>query len=417
MIPGLLITEGLKRGIYIQFPEGRPFWVGRTKDSDFVIDPDPMISAKHCLFLRRGSQLAMKDESTNGTRLNGRKVHHSRSLLKYADILRIGNTHFQVVDLDDTESQSKLFDFQACMEDLQKQEQFPDDNRHLRTIGPYLNIEVIGSGSFGTVYKAVHVRLQKLVALKVFTNLEELGSEFEGRFLREIELLRKLDHPSIIRLYDTGTLRLEKESRSYLALEYFQGVNLSDHLKAQGAIPWQKVLKILFQITKALDYMHHIGVLHRDLKPDNIMYNDFKGVAKIIDLGLGKCILDQERETLCITQPNSSMGTPNFMPIEQWGSAKEVDERADIYSLGATAYTLLSNHLPYGVHKDFTQLYRYVVEHKLIPLAQLCPAEVPPIVIKMVEKMMAFDANSRFSTSKKLLDHIQEVSHSFQVIL
>lgn len=418
MIPGLLITEGPKRGVYISFPEGLPFWLGRTPDSDFMIPNDPMVSAKHALFLRKGAQLAIKDESTNGTRLNGRKIHGSTALLKYADVLRIGSTHLQVTNLEaNSEEHSALFDFQACLEDIKKRESFPDDGNYLRTIGPYYNIEIIGSGSFGTVYKSVHVRLKKLVALKMFNSLEDFGQEFSGRFLREMELLKKLDHSSIIRLYDTGNLQIDGENRSYIALEYFQGVNLNDHLKVNGALPWQKVLKILMQIADALDYMHSQGILHRDLKPDNIMYNDITGKAKIIDLGLGKCVLDQERETLCITQPNSSMGTPNFMPIEQWGSAKEVDERADIYSLGATAYNLLSNTLPYGKHKDFTQLYRSVLDQQLTPLEKICPTETPSPIVAIVKKMMAFDAEARFSTSKKLLNELKKFAQSAQIPL
>ena len=416
MIPGLLITEGSKRGVYISFPEGRPFWLGRTTDSDFVIPEDPMISSKHALFLRKGPQLAMKDESTNGTRLNGRKIQGVTALLKYADILRIGSTHLQVTNLEEKEeANSELFDFQACMDDLKKREQFPDESNQLRTIGPYWNIEVIGSGSFGVVYKSVHVRLKKLVALKVFSNLENLGQEFSGRFLREMELLKKLDHKHIIRLYDTGNMNVNGEDWSYIALEYFQGVNLNDHMKVNGPLPWPKVLKILMQISDALDYMHSQGILHRDLKPDNIMYNNIVGIAKINDLGLGKCVLDQERETLCITQPNSSMGTPNFMPIEQWGSAKEVDERADIYSLGATAYALLSNSLPYGKHKDFTQMYRAVLDRQLVPLEKICIKETPVELLRIITKMMAFNAEDRYLTSKKLLNELKKVATTHQI--
>lgn len=406
MIPGLLITEGKKRGYILEFPEGKMFWLGRAKECEFVLN-DPKVSGKHCFFLRRGNKLALKDESTNGTRLNGRKIHQTSTILKYADILRIGETHFQVTDLDKSSSNSDLFDFQACLEDIKKREQFPDDEDFLSNLGPYLNIEIVGSGGFSTVYKSVNQVLKKIVALKVFSNIELIGSDFMKRFFREMELLRKLNNSSIIQLYDSGTLRAEKKDYPYIALEYFQGTNLHDYLQTYGKIPWQKVLQIIYKVTQALDYMHHLGILHRDLKPGNILYNPIQSTVKIIDLGLGKCVLAEERETLCVTRPNSGMGTPNYMPLEQWGNAKDVDERADIYALGATAYTLLTNTVPYGTHSNPSKIYRNLVSQNLVPLEEICSKDVPPQFIEFIKQMMAFDPRDRFHTTKKLMKSLQ----------
>jgi serine/threonine protein kinase len=415
MIPGLLVTEGSNKGYFIEIPEQKPFWIGRIEPCNFLVE-EAKVSSKHCCFLRKGEQLAVKDYSSNGTRLNGRKIHKESALLKYADTLQIGDTYFQVIDSDRSSLQTMNIDMNACLEELQKREPYPEGGKYLNSIGPYRTIEIIGEGSFGIVYKAVHERLQKLVALKVFSNLEAMGNEFVGRFLREVELLKKLEHHSIIRLYDMGSQNCFGENRSYIALEYFQGVNLTVYTKNYGPLPWPKALKILFQCTYAINYMHSHGILHRDIKPDNIMYNPIKEICKIIDLGLGKCVLDDARKTLCITQPNSSMGTPNFMPIEQWGDARDVDERADIYSLGATAYYLLSGEYPYGKHHDFTQLYRAVLQQQLKPLASLCPQETPAPLIKTVEKMMAFKASQRFSTSQKLMKHLQQIAQELHLL-
>jgi len=405
MIPGLLITEGNKRGYIIEFSEGEMFWIGRSKECNLVLK-DSKVSSKHCFLLRREDKLAFKDESTNGTRLNGRKIYHTSTILKYADILRIGGTHFQVTNLEKS-SDSEDFDFQACMEDIEQREEFPDDEDFLHSLGPYLNIEVIGSGGFSTVYKSVNQVLKKIVALKVFTSLEVAGSDFMKRFFREMEILRKLNHPSLIQLHDSGTLRAEKKKYSYIALEYFQGINLHDYLQTYGALPWQKVIQIIYRVTQALDYMHHYGILHRDIKPGNILYNPINSKVKIIDLGLGKCILSEERETLCITRPNSGMGTPNYMPLEQWGDAKNVDERADIYALGATAYTLLTNIIPFGAQKNPSKIYRNLVSQNLVPLKEICPKDIPGQLIIFIEKMMAFDIRDRIRTSKKLMRSIQ----------
>jgi serine/threonine protein kinase len=118
---------------------------------------------------------------------------------------------------------------------------------------------------------------------------------------------------------------------------------------------------------------------------------------------LGKCIFEKERETLFITQPDSSLGTPDFMPIEQWESAKDVDERSDIYSLGASLYSLLTAKLPYGGCADITLLYLAMVQQKRSYLREKAPLDTPVEMIEMIEKMMAFEADHRYPTSKKLL--------------
>lgn len=406
MIPGLLITDGYKKGLYLRFQEGKPFWVGRAEGVDFLIPNETTISGRHCWFLRFGSNLEMGDESRNGTRLNGRKICHTKTALKNADILRIGKTHFQVVDLEKNHSPLEL-PFQSFLEDIQKRKESPEKEEILDGIGPYLNIEVIGSGAFGTVYKSVHESQKKLVALKV--SMEDLSPVLAQRFLREADLLSKMEHPSIIKIYDKGIFEIQGENRIYIALEYFQAVNLYDHLTTYGPMPWQKLFKIFFQLLDALEYMHSQKIVHRDLKPDNVLYSDVSETAKVIDLGLGKSLQPEDRKTFFTTKPNSTLGTPHFMPIEQWGNVKSADERSDIYGLGATLYFLLTGKTPFGQCKDIERVYDLLIQKKLIPIEEYCPKEVPTRFLQLIKKMMAFHPEERYPNIKAVLQEFARV--------
>jgi pSer/pThr/pTyr-binding forkhead associated (FHA) protein len=119
MLPGMLVTEGPKRGIYIRFDEGEIYVMGRAPGSHFLIAEDPKISNRHCVFTREGATLTLTDQSTNGTKLNGVKIHKTSVVLKNADIIRLGEVHFQVVDLDQSSSGEDEFDFDACMKDIE----------------------------------------------------------------------------------------------------------------------------------------------------------------------------------------------------------------------------------------------------------------------------------------------------------
>ncbi|MEK7483995.1 MAG: FHA domain-containing serine/threonine-protein kinase [Planctomycetota bacterium] len=403
-IPGLLLTEGPKKGVYLRLEEGQPFWLGRAETAHFMLDDIPTVSGMHCYLLWKGFSIDLVDESRNGTRLNGRKIRHERVALKNADIIRLGTMHFQIVDLDRSQKPSE-YDFQTCLEDIEKRRHSQEPPELLEGIGPYLNIEVLGSGAFGVVYKSVHESLKKVVALKV--SHENLESQFVKRFIREAQLLKKLQHSSIIQFYDEGIFEIEGEQRIYIALEYFQGINLRDHIRTHGRMPWQKVLKTLFQTLNALEYMHQLGILHRDMKPDNIMYNDVTEVAKIIDLGLGKSVIPEESSVSFTTQANATLGTPNFMPIEQWENVKEADERSDIYSLGATLYFLLSSELPFGKTKELEALYTAIIQQKLVPLDQLCSSEVPPFLLKIIHRMLALRPKNRY---QKIADVIHDLA-------
>jgi len=202
-------------------------------------------------------------------------------------------------------------------------------------------LDLLGQGGMGVVYKARQIELDRTVALKVLSPRLASDEEFARRFMREAKALASLDHPHIVRVHDFG----RDVGLYFLVMEFVDGVSLRDVL-AQKKLAPERALRIVPQICEALEFAHSRGVIHRDIKPENILL-DRSGSAKIADFGLAKIIKD-EKGSVSITQTNEVMGTVEYMAPEQRDGLKEVDHRADIYSLGVVLYELLTGELPVG---------------------------------------------------------------------
>ena len=209
-----------------------------------------------------------------------------------------------------------------------------------------------GQGGMGWVYKARQPKLDRLVALKLLpASLAERDAAFAGRFEREGQLLARLHHPNIVAVHDSG----RAGDFFYLLMEYVDGVNLRQAMRAKRFTPAQ-ALAIVPAVCDALQFAHEEGVLHRDIKPENILL-DGKGRVKLADFGIAKLIGDHDGLLNPVdgrdaasgwTQSGSVLGTPSYMAPEQRRMPSEVDHRADIYSLGVVFYELLTGELPTG---------------------------------------------------------------------
>ncbi|MBI2931135.1 MAG: protein kinase [Planctomycetes bacterium] len=202
-------------------------------------------------------------------------------------------------------------------------------------------LEVLGQGGMGIVYKARQTGLDRRVALKILSPKLAGDPEFARRFTREAKALAILDHPNIVRVIDYGTER----NLYYLVMEYVDGVTLRALLNDYRLSP-EETLKIVPQICEALEFAHGEGIVHRDIKPENIMV-DRRGRIKIADFGLAKMISKTEPPAT-FTHTNVAMGTPHYMAPEQCENMKQVDHRADIYSLGVVFYEMLTGEVPMG---------------------------------------------------------------------
>ncbi|MSR61634.1 MAG: serine/threonine protein kinase [Planctomycetes bacterium] len=217
----------------------------------------------------------------------------------------------------------------------------PPEPGELAPLFPELELEsLLGAGGMGAVYKAKQKRLGRAVALKVLHG--ELSGDplFVERFLREAQALAKLAHPGIVAIHDFG----EREKRCYLVMEYVDGTNLRTLLK-QGLLAPRQALDIVRQLCDALQFAHDEGVVHRDIKPENVLV-DTAGRVKIADFGLAKLVGGPAQ--LSLTSANQVMGTPHYMAPEQVEHPRDVDHRADLYSLGVVFYEMLTGELPLG---------------------------------------------------------------------
>ena len=216
-------------------------------------------------------------------------------------------------------------------------------------LGPYEIVELRGKGGMGEVYLGRDTRLERDVAIKVLP--EELGQDtlYRQRLEREAKSLSQLSHPHICTLHDIGS----EDGVDYLVMEYLEGETLEDRLR-RGALPLEEVATIGSQIAEAIDAAHRHGVIHRDLKPGNVMLT--RDGAKVLDFGLAKGVVRAgpavgDTQTPTVTQPltgeGSILGTLQYMAPEQL-EGKEADERSDIWGLGAVLYEMVTGARPFA---------------------------------------------------------------------
>lgn len=218
----------------------------------------------------------------------------------------------------------------------------PPSLEELAPLFPQLEIlELVGKGGMGAVYKARQKGLDRLVAIKILP--PEIGHDpaFAERFTREARALARLNHSNIVSVYDFGQVR----NLFYIMMEFVEGANLRQAIQVGGLTP-QAALAIVPQICEALQFAHDEGIVHRDIKPENILI-DKRGRVKIADFGLAKLLGPDAREH-SLTGTHQVMGTMRYMAPEQMQGSREVDHRADIYSLGVVFYELLTRELPMG---------------------------------------------------------------------
>jgi serine/threonine-protein kinase len=265
-----------------------------------------------------------------------------------------------------------------------------------QTISHYKIIEKLGEGGMGVVYKAEDTKLKRTVTLKFIRTQAMEVAEEKTRFVREAQAAAALDHPNICTVYEID----EVEGKTFIAMAYIKGQNLNDKVRS-APLRLKEVLDIGMQVALGLQEAHEKGVFHRDIKGSNIMVTD-KGQAKIMDFGIAKIAGGTE-----ITKPAAFMGTVTYMSPEQ-ASAKPLDHRTDIWSLGVVLYEMLTGQTPFkGVHEQ-------VILHSILnkspePITSLrsgVPLELEAIVNKCLEK----DSTERYQTSADLIADLKRLN-------
>ena len=269
--------------------------------------------------------------------------------------------------------------------------------------GKYRLVRELGRGGMASVWLAAHTILGAPVAVKILApEIAARDPRFMVRFLREARLAGRIHHPHLVAVHDVG--RDPATGLSYMVMDYLPGGSVAGLLARNGPLPVANALRIVTQVAGALTQAERYGMVHRDIKPDNILFDE-NGEAKLSDLGIAKADLDGHAKTL--TQTAAVFGTPVYMSPEQVRDTRKVDIRADIYSLGVVFYEMLSAKRPYSGGSAVTVLLA-VAEGKEPPpdLAELRP-NLPADTVTLVRRMMARDPEDRPRTAAALLTELR----------
>lgn len=266
----------------------------------------------------------------------------------------------------------------------------------IRYFGDYEVIEEIARGGMGVVYKAKQTTLNRIVALKMILSGRHAGGEEVGRFHTEAKAAANLDHPGIVPIFEVG----EHEGQHYFSMGFVEGRSLADRINESPLEP-REAANLLIKIARAVAYANETGVIHRDLKPGNVLLDE-AGEPRVTDFGLAKRLADDSG----ITATGQILGTPSYMPPEQaMGKADEVGPRADVYALGAILYATLTGRPPFQAANPMETLTQ-VMEQEPVSVRQLVPRsprDLETICLKCLHK----EAGRRYATGDDFADDLQ----------
>ena len=272
-------------------------------------------------------------------------------------------------------------------------------------IGPYRVMEKLGQGGMATVYKAYHAKLDRYVAMKVLHPAFGEDQNFEARFQREAQVVARLDHPNIVPVYDYA----EHEHRPYLVMKFIEGETLKARL-ANSKLNPEEIGKIVDSVGAALAYAHEHGILHRDVKPSNVLLSS-DGQIYLADFGLAR-IAQAGESTL---SSDVIMGTPQYISPEQARGDKDLDAGTDIYSFGVLLYELITGQVPFNADTPFSVIHDHIFTP--LPLPRSLNPDVPESVERVLLKALAKERADRYETAAEMVQAFKRVYDSIDVPL
>jgi len=268
---------------------------------------------------------------------------------------------------------------------------------------PFKDYEIldrVGAGAMGTVFKARHKKLNRIVALKVLKPSLARDTRYVDRLRREARIVASLNHPYIVTGYDLG----EEGGYHYFVMEFVEGKSLRALLVEWGMFAEEYVRRVARQVAMALDHAYQRGVIHRDIKPGNILIDE-AGNVKLTDMGLAKGPAD-----LTITRDGATVGTPQYISPEQARNPQDVDVRSDLYSLGATLYHMATGVPPFR-GDTMAQLLTKLLHETPVPPDEINPALSPGLAL-IIRKLLAKDLRVRYQTPRELLDDLERIERA-----
>ena len=275
-----------------------------------------------------------------------------------------------------------------------------------RALAPAYEIDrEIGRGGMGVVYRARDRRLKRQVAIKVLPPELAFRGDIRTRFLREAETAAQFNHPNIVDIYTVD----ETATCVYFVMAYVRGENLARALHDRGPLAIDQTRRVVREVADALAYAHARGVIHRDIKPDNILLDAESGRAMVTDFGIARALSAESRLTLT----GIAVGTPAYMSPEQAGGEEEIDGRSDLYSLGVVAYQMLAGELPFVARSAPALLVKHLSEVPT-PVDQRRP-ETPRELARLVMRLLEKDPAARPRDATELAQSLDAMSESWGV--
>lgn len=453
----IAIVKGKWAGLRKLLTPNGQITIGREPTTcDFIID-DPLLSRKHCTIESNGQFVKLKDlNSRNGTFVNGQKVQEYT--ITSNDEIKLGHHILQLLTAKNTSEpisqimaglcgrcQKKIFQKDLlsrravrqgnrlyCMQCIERgiptgdargmttgsianhTEAQPQVYREVKDeltvavnpdlppntppkIGHYQILEVLGEGGMGYVYKVRHSFLNTVFAIKVIKEEFVSHAEVLERFLQEARVGVSLDHPHIVKIFDAD----EVEGIYYIRMEFFPGQNLAGLVKEKGVVDFSTITRWGTQLADALNYAHQQQIIHRDVKPSNVLVNP-EGLAKLADFGLAKAW--QKAGAPQLTRDRQMLGTIQYISPEQLKDSKNVDPRADIFSLAATLYFSLVGIPPFG-QEPLGKVMHNIIHADPFPIQrQDIPKNLQVVLFKAMEK----DPNKRFASMAEFRDALMQ---------
>ncbi len=371
-MPYLIIEKGADKGTSKKIPESGEVIVGRSSEADFTVN-ELMISREHFRIVDEDGEHRIEDlDSVHGTFIDGERI--SEKTLEFGDQIQVGETLFSFLSEETREEKKNLIG---------------------ETIGGYQIQERIGRGGMGTVYKARQIRLNRDVAFKILSKDLIQDKKFVGLFIKEARSAANLNHPNIVQVYDVARQR----GLYYISMEYVPGGSVQDLLSSEGQIEPLRAARMIKDAARGLEYAQKKGLVHRDIKPDNLMIAEDE-VVKIIDLGLARKVREQD-----IEEDETVFGTPHYMPPERV-LQQDMDHRGDIYSLGATFYRMVVGDTPFEGNSIKEILRRKVNDPPPDPSETV--DDLPSWISSEVQRMMQPDPKDRPPSATEVAERLEE---------
>ncbi|MHC4887731.1 MAG: protein kinase domain-containing protein, partial [Planctomycetota bacterium] len=348
--------------------------IGRRSTNQIVIDSDRVSRAHAQVGLAQNQYVVTDLGSANGTFVNGERIEGD-VVLQPGDDVTIGSCILRY--FADEEATNQVF------------------------VPGYTLKDLIAQGGMGKVYRAVQNSMEREVALKILHDKFAERADFVQRFVLEARSAGKLNHPNIISVHDVG----KAGGTYYFSMELVGGNDLSQ-IMAMRNLEYGEVLPICAKVCEALEYAHNNGLVHRDIKPDNIMLSQNNDV-KLADLGIAKTFDVNTGEGSDLTKGGKVLGTPHYMSPEQ-ASGSHVDGRSDLYSLGATLYHILAGVPPFEGENNQEIMAKHLTDEPK-DLGTICPA-LPLAVIEVVRKMMAKNRDERYATAREAAEALSKAA-------